>query len=117
MRGIGFFRGLKLVTSSASILSKVLSDSDFFVSSSFGFQTPTSEVIAAMSEYTSTREGFQRAMKWSLTGAPEDTKLYVEATVMPNFYQVMNGQHLTGDTYTKGIEEWRAKISDYEPVV
>jgi hypothetical protein len=70
-----------------------------------------------MSEYTSTLEGFQRAMKWSLTGPPEDTKLYVEATVTPTFYHVMNGQHLANDKYTKGIEEWRAKISDYEPVV
>lgn len=70
-----------------------------------------------MSEYTSTLEGFQRAMKWSLTGPPEDSKLYAEATVTPTFYHVMNGQHLANDTYIKGIEEWRAKISDYKPVV
>jgi hypothetical protein len=70
-----------------------------------------------MSEYTSTREGFERAMKWALTGPPEDSKLYAEATTTPNFYQVMNGQHLAYDVYIKGIVEWRAKISDYEPKV
>lgn len=70
-----------------------------------------------MSEYTSTREGFQRAMKWSLTGPPEESKVYAEATALPTFYHIMNGQRLPWDTYIKGIEEWRAKISDYEPTV
>jgi hypothetical protein len=56
-------------------------------------------------------------MKWALTGPPEDSKLYAEATTTPNFYQVMNGQHLAYDVYIKGIVEWRAKISDYEPKV
>jgi hypothetical protein len=70
-----------------------------------------------MSEYTSTIEGFQRAMKWSLIGPPEDTKLYAEATVIPTFYHIMNGQRTAYEAYVKGIEEWRAKISDYEPVV
>ncbi|ROW14897.1 hypothetical protein VPNG_03430 [Cytospora leucostoma] len=70
-----------------------------------------------MSEYTSTREGFQRAMKWSLTGPPEESILYAEATATPAFYQVFNGQRVAWDAYVKGIEEWRGKISDYEPVV
>lgn len=70
-----------------------------------------------MAEYTSTREGFQRAMKWSLTGPSGDSKLYAEATSTPTFYHLMNGQRLSYDVYVKGIEEWRGKISDYEPVV
>jgi hypothetical protein len=70
-----------------------------------------------MSEYTSTREGFQRAMQWSLTGPPEETKAYVEATVLPSFYQTMNGHELEYEIYTKGIEEWRAKVTDYKPKV
>ncbi|KAK8016719.1 hypothetical protein PG993_014908 [Apiospora rasikravindrae] len=70
-----------------------------------------------MSEYTSTREGFQRAMEWSLTGRPEDTAQYVEDTTVPTFYQVMNGQRIAYDDYVKGIAEWRGKISDYKPVV
>jgi hypothetical protein len=70
-----------------------------------------------MSEYTSTLEGFQRAMKWSLTGPPEESKLYAEATTTPTFYHIMNGQRLSYDTFVKSIEEWRAKIGDYEPVV
>ncbi|KAM7189136.1 hypothetical protein V8F33_010257 [Rhypophila sp. PSN 637] len=70
-----------------------------------------------MAEYTSTTEGFQRAMKWSLTGPPNEAKDYVEATVMPTFYHVMNSQKLSYDTYIKGIEEWRGKTSDYEPQV
>lgn len=66
-------------------------------------------------EYTSTREGFQRNMKWSLTGPPEDTKLWAESTATPSFYHVMNGQHLAYDDWVKGVAEWRGKISDYEP--
>ncbi|KAJ7775158.1 hypothetical protein B0H16DRAFT_87577 [Mycena metata] len=70
-----------------------------------------------MSEYSSTLEGFQRAMTWSLTGPPEESKLYADATVTPSFYQVMNGQKFDYGVYVKGIEEWRGKISDYKPVV
>ncbi|KAK6860488.1 hypothetical protein PG995_004124 [Apiospora arundinis] len=70
-----------------------------------------------MSEYTSTREGFQLAMEWSLTGRPEDTKQYVEATTVPTFYQVMNGQQIAYDDYVKGIVQWRGKVTDYKPIV
>ncbi|KAL8793397.1 MAG: hypothetical protein Q9195_003983 [Heterodermia aff. obscurata] len=70
-----------------------------------------------MSQYTSTREGFERAMKWSLTGPPEDAKLYAEGTATPTFYHVMNGQRTAYDTYVEGIATWRAKIGDYKPRV
>ena len=70
-----------------------------------------------MSEYTSTREGFQRAVEWSLAGSPKDAKLYAEATAVPTFYQVMNGQRNEYDTYVEGIATWRTKISDYKPTV
>jgi hypothetical protein len=68
-----------------------------------------------MSKYTSTHEGFQRAMEWSLTGPPEETKAYAEATVIPTFYHIMNGQKLEYDAYIQGIVDWRAKVSDYKP--
>jgi len=58
-----------------------------------------------MTEYTSTLAGFQRAMKWSLTGPPEDSKLYAEATTTPAFYHIMNNRRLSYDVYVKGIEE------------
>lgn len=67
-----------------------------------------------MAEYTSTRDGFERAMKWALTGPPEETTLYAEGTATSNFYHVMNGQHSSYDAWVKGIVEWRAKVSDYE---
>jgi hypothetical protein len=70
-----------------------------------------------MSEYTSTRDGFQRAMLWSLTGPPEETKVYVEATVLPTFHHTMNGHKLEYDAYIKGIEDWRGKTSDYKAEV
>lgn len=70
-----------------------------------------------MSEYTTTMEGFQRAMTWSLTGPPGESTAYAEATSMPTFYHIMNGQRLEYDAYVRGIDEWRGKISDYEPVV
>ena len=70
-----------------------------------------------MSEYTSTRHGFERAMEWSLTGPPKDAKLYAESTAVPTFYHVMNGQHIAYDAYVEGIATWRAKISDYKPSV
>ncbi|KAJ6515607.1 hypothetical protein C8R45DRAFT_213493 [Mycena sanguinolenta] len=69
-----------------------------------------------MSEYTSTIEGFQRAMAMSLSGTISG-KEYAEATSTPTFYQIMNGNRLELDAYIKGIDEWRAKISDYKPVV
>jgi hypothetical protein len=56
-------------------------------------------------------------MKWSLTGPSEESKLYAEVTATPTFYHIMNGQRLSYDTFVKSIEEWRAKIGDYEPVV
>lgn len=56
-----------------------------------------------MAEYTTTREGFQRAMERSLTGRPEDSKLYAESTATPAFYQVMkNGRRIPYDGYVKG---------------
>jgi hypothetical protein len=70
-----------------------------------------------MTEYTSTYEGFQRAMQWSLTGPANETSAYAEATVVPTFYHVMNGQRLEYDAYVKGIEEWREKVSEYKPKV
>ncbi|KAJ0115589.1 hypothetical protein J7T55_010412 [Diaporthe amygdali] len=70
-----------------------------------------------MSEYTSTIEGYQRAMKWALTGPPQEAKAYVEALSTPTFYHIMNGQRLSYDAYVKGMEEWRSKVSHYEPVV
>jgi hypothetical protein len=70
-----------------------------------------------MSEYTSTREGFQRAMDWSLNGPPGKANEFAEATTLPTFYQVMNGQKLEYDVYVKGVDEWRAKISEYKPKV
>lgn len=70
-----------------------------------------------MSEYTSTIEGYQRAMKWALTGPPHEAKAYVEGTSAPTFYHIMNGQRAGYDSYVKNMEEWRSKVSDYKPVV
>lgn len=56
-------------------------------------------------------------MKWALTGPPEEAKQYAEGTATSSFYHVMNGQHSPYDAWVKGIAEWRAKISDYEPKV
>lgn len=70
-----------------------------------------------MSEYTSSIEGFQRAMSWSLTGPPEEAKSYVEGLSTPTFYTIFNGHRQEYDAYVKGIEEWRSKISDYKPIV
>ncbi|KAI1781441.1 hypothetical protein F4818DRAFT_37935 [Hypoxylon cercidicola] len=70
-----------------------------------------------MSEYSSSREGFQRAMEWSLIGSPDDAKSYATATSMPTFYHIMNGKRLDYDDYVKDIVEWRGKVSDYKPVV
>ncbi|CAH0051158.1 unnamed protein product [Clonostachys solani] len=70
-----------------------------------------------MTDYTSTREDFQRAMEWSLTGPPEEAIKYVEATVTPDFYQLMNNERLSYDVYAAGIAEWRGKVSEYKPIV
>ncbi|KAI9148717.1 hypothetical protein HJFPF1_10758 [Paramyrothecium foliicola] len=70
-----------------------------------------------MAEYTSSREGFQRAMKEALTGPPEDAVKYAEKTAKPTFYHLFNGQKLHWDVYIKGVADWRSKISDYKPTV
>lgn len=70
-----------------------------------------------MSEYTSTIEGYQRAMKWSLTGPPHEAKEYAEALTAPTFYHITNGQRISYDENVKSMEEWRGKSSHYEPVV
>lgn len=70
-----------------------------------------------MSEYTSSLEGFQRAMKWSLTGPPHEARDYAEALTIPTFHHIMDGQRLSYDENIKRIEEWRGKSSHYEPVV
>ncbi|KAF7922218.1 hypothetical protein BELL_0316g00050 [Botrytis elliptica] len=70
-----------------------------------------------MAEYTSTIEGFQRAMEESLFGPPAEAKTYAEATALPTFYHVMNGQKSDVENWVKGIEMWRGKISAYKPVV
>ncbi|TGO12365.1 hypothetical protein BTUL_0089g00010 [Botrytis tulipae] len=63
-----------------------------------------------MAEYTSTIEGFQRAMEQSLIGPPAEAKTYAEATASPTFYHVMNGQKSDVENWVKGIEMWRGKI-------
>lgn len=70
-----------------------------------------------MSEYTTTKEGFQNAMKISLTGPPEDSRSYYDATATSSFYHMFNGTRLEGKAYIDSIAEWRGKISDYDPVV
>lgn len=70
-----------------------------------------------MSEYTSTIEGYQRAMKWGLTGPPHEAKEYAKAVTAPTFYHTANGNRISYDENIKYMEEWRAKTSDYEPVV
>lgn len=54
-----------------------------------------------MSEYTSTLEGFQRAMEWSINGPPEEFHLYEESISMPTFYQVINGKRVSYDDFVQ----------------
>ena len=51
------------------------------------------------------------------SGPPEETKAYAKATVLPTFYQTMNVHKFEYDVYIEGIEEWRAKVTDYKPKV
>jgi vacuolar-type H+-ATPase subunit C/Vma6 len=69
-----------------------------------------------MSKYTSTIEGFQKLVQWSLDGpaTDEDVKAYVESTSTSTFYQVINGKRTEYDDYVKHIKEWRGKASDYK---
>ncbi len=70
-----------------------------------------------MAEYTSTREGFQRLIEWSLNGPAEQAHEYVEATVTPSFHHIKNGVRSDYDAYLKAVTEWRGKVSDYKPKV
>ena len=70
-----------------------------------------------MAEHTSTREGLQKALEWSLTGpaTDEDVRKFVEATVLPDFYQIKSGQRIEYEEYLKGIVELRGVATDYKP--
>ncbi|KAI5868247.1 hypothetical protein GGS23DRAFT_19481 [Durotheca rogersii] len=70
-----------------------------------------------MSEYTSTREGFQRAMEESLSGRPEDSHQYAKKISTPGFYHLMNNQRISYDRYVEEIAEWRGKTTEYKPVI
>ena len=70
-----------------------------------------------MSEYTSTKEGFQKAMEISLNGKPEDAQKYTDATSTETFYHLFNGKREDREHFTRGVAEWRGKITDYVPVV
>lgn len=70
-----------------------------------------------MAEYTSTKEGFQRAMEESLGGTPENAHEYAEATSMPGFYHLFNGNKLEWDAFIGGLKMWRGKIAEYNPIV
>ncbi|KAI2615395.1 hypothetical protein GGR54DRAFT_642417 [Hypoxylon sp. NC1633] len=70
-----------------------------------------------MSEFTSTREGFQRAMELSLTGSPDDSAAYAESIQTPTYYHIMNGSHLDYAESVKEIAEWRGKGAEYKPVI
>jgi hypothetical protein len=70
-----------------------------------------------MTEYTSTLAGFQKAMEWSLTGPPEDGKNYVEATSIPSFYRVFNGEKMSYEKNLSDIEMWRGRSVKYYPKV
>lgn len=56
-------------------------------------------------------------MEWSLTGPPEETIKYVEATVTPGFYRIFNGKRIDYDDHVKDTAEWRAKSVKYYPAV
>ncbi|KAH9906366.1 hypothetical protein F4778DRAFT_725572 [Xylariomycetidae sp. FL2044] len=70
-----------------------------------------------MSEYTSTQEGFQRAMESSLDGPPEEAKLYYKSIATPSFYQIVNGKRRDYDACVKHIEGRRAEVRHFKPVV
>jgi len=70
-----------------------------------------------MSDYSSTREGFQRAMEWCLQGEPGQAKEFVQSTSTDSFYQILNGERRNYEEYIKGIHEVRAMANDFKPVV
>ncbi|KAI0443673.1 hypothetical protein F4803DRAFT_303899 [Xylaria telfairii] len=70
-----------------------------------------------MSEYTSTLEGFQRAMEWSLTGPPEEAHVYAESILMPTFYHTNNGKRRPYNDFVNNIAGWRDMISQFKLIV
>ncbi|KAI1269073.1 hypothetical protein F5Y18DRAFT_373514 [Xylariaceae sp. FL1019] len=70
-----------------------------------------------MTNYTSTKEGFQQSMLESLLGPPEKAEEYGRLNATDNFYHIFNGERSDFNGWVKGIAEWRGKVSDYKPVV
>ena len=70
-----------------------------------------------MSEYTSTHEGFQRAMERSLTGRPEEAEEYVTSIALPTFYQITDGRRRSYGDWVQHIAKRRAQVSKFQPFV
>lgn len=72
-----------------------------------------------MSEYTSSIEGFQKAMEWTLNGpaTSEDVQAYVNSTTAPGFYQVLNNKRFERDEHSAHIKEMREKVDGFKPKV
>ncbi|KAF2226235.1 hypothetical protein BDZ85DRAFT_47540 [Elsinoe ampelina] len=70
-----------------------------------------------MTGFTSTREGFERAMALCLTGPQETARQDAEKMVTPDFYQIINDRRIDYETYVAHLAEWRGKTSDYKPKI
>ncbi len=61
-----------------------------------------------MSEYTSSREGFQRAMTLSMTGKPEDMQSFADALTEPSFYHLLNGERVERAAWCEKLVQMRS---------
>ena len=70
-----------------------------------------------MSDHTSSKLGFQNAIKGTMTGDAADTKSYIDTLVTPTFYCIQNGKRLSYDDWLKNISDLRPLVTEYEPKV
>lgn len=67
-----------------------------------------------MSEHTSTREGFEKIIRLSLGGSPDDLQSYADALVLPTFRQTFNGEHMDYDAWFAWMKKERERSTNYE---
>ncbi len=70
-----------------------------------------------MTQYTSTKAGFQRLMELVLAGKPEDAKVFADEIATPSFYQILNGARIERQAWVDKLVDMRVRIQEWEPVM
>lgn len=67
-----------------------------------------------MAEYTSTAEGFRRAMEWSCEGPAEEVERFAEAVLSPHFCHIFLNKRYDLEAFKSQLVKGRALWSEFK---